>query len=257
MTSGALLTVAGFDPTGGAGVTLDIRVFAQHGFQGLGLCTALTVQNTHTFEKQQCVSSELVMDQFRALEGDIEILGLKVGMLGCREHIATVSAILDSLSGLPVVVDPVIRSSSGAWLLDRAALPDYLSVLAGRITLLTPNLDEASWLTGSDVRTVQEMRAAAAALYRDHRIPALIKGGHLKTSAADVLFDGRGEHVFEKTRIGIRVHGTGCFLSSSILCLLIKRLSLPDACRRAGELAAQAIRDADAVGKGQRLFKTD
>jgi hydroxymethylpyrimidine/phosphomethylpyrimidine kinase len=257
MTSGALLTVAGFDPTGGAGVMLDTRVFARHGFQGLGLCTALTVQNTQTFENQQCLSPELVLAQFKALDSDMDILGLKVGMLGCREHIATVSSILERHSDQPVVVDPVIQSSSGAWLLDTDALPEYLNALAGRITLLTPNLSETAWLTGSDVCTTQEMHDAAHWLYRKYRIPTLIKGGHLNDSASDILFDGRRNYVFEKARIEAQVHGTGCFLSSTILCLLVKGVPLPDACRKAGDLAAQAIRNADPVGKGQRLFKPE
>lgn len=257
MAPGALLTVAGFDPTGGAGVTLDTRVFAQHGYHGLALCTALTVQNTQSFDKQECVSPGLVMDQFLALEKDIDILGLKVGMLGCREHISTLSSILEHFSGLPVVVDPVIRSSSGTWLLATDLLPDYLKALAGRITLITPNLAEASWLIGSDVRTTHEMRVAAAALFRKHRIPALITGGHLAESAADVLFDGRSEYVFEKARIPSRVHGTGCFLSSTILCLVVKGSSLSDACREAGELTAEAIRKAESYGAGQHLFNAD
>lgn len=254
MATGVLISLAGFDPTAGAGVTLDLKVFASHGFQGMGLCTSITVQNTQAVKRLHCLPFELVLEQYRALAEDVPIRGIKVGMLGCREHIRTVTGILERSADIPAVIDPVLRSSSGTWLLGQDAVGDYMAALAGRITLLTPNLAEASWITGSEVSGLEDMHAAARQIYQDHRIPSLIKGGHLAGDAADLLYDGSSFHVFEKEKVPGNVHGTGCFFSSSVLCLLVQGQTLGDACRLAGDQTLEAIRSAVPVGKGQRLI---
>lgn len=257
MPSGVLLSLAGFDPTSGAGVTLDLKVFASHSFQGMGLVTAITVQNTQEVKDLHCLPAELVQRQYQALIEDTEILGIKVGMLGCREHISTIASVLETSASLPAVIDPVLRSSSGTWLLEPDAVNDYMGTLAGRITLLTPNLEEAALITGSDVSGLDDMHAAARQIYQDYRIPSLVKGGHLTGVVVDVLFDGSAYHIFERERAEGNVHGTGCFLSSSILCFLAQGRSLADACRLAGDLTREAIRKAGPVGKGQRLISLD
>jgi hydroxymethylpyrimidine/phosphomethylpyrimidine kinase len=254
MSSGVLLSVAGFDPTSGAGVTLDLKVFASQGFQGMGLATAVTVQNTQEVKGHHCLPSELVQRQYRALKEDADIRGIKVGMLGCREHFSTLEAVLEPGEALPAVVDPVLRSSSGAWLLEPDAVAAYMETLSGRISLLTPNLAEASMISGSDVSSLEDMREAAQQIYQEYRFPTLIKGGHLTGDPVDVLFDGRSHHLFSKERTRGRVHGTGCFLSASILCLLVQGCSLNEACRHAGERTLEAIRGAVPVGKGRRII---
>jgi len=135
MPSGVLLSLAGFDPTSGAGVTLDLKVFTSHNFQGMGLVTAITVQNTQEVKDLHCLPAELVQRQYQALTEDTDILGIKVGMLGCREHISTIASVLETSASLPAVIDPVLRSSSGTWLLEPDAVNDYMGTLAGRITL--------------------------------------------------------------------------------------------------------------------------
>jgi hydroxymethylpyrimidine/phosphomethylpyrimidine kinase len=257
MPSGVLLSLAGFDPTSGAGVTLDLKVFARHNFQGMGLATAITVQNTQEVKDLHCLPAELLKRQYRALTEDTDILGIKVGMLGCREHISTIASVLETRASLPAVIDPVLRSSSGTWLLEPDAVNDYMGTLAGRITLLTPNLEEAASITGSEVSGLDDMHAAARQIYQDYGIPSLVKGGHLTGVIVDVLFDGSAYHVFERERTEGNVHGTGCFLSSSILCFLVQGRSLADACRLAGDLTREAIRKAVPVGKGQRLISLE
>ena len=135
--------------------------------------------------------------------------------------------------------------------------PDYMKTLSGRITLLTPNLDEASLITGSEVSNLEDMRAAARQIYQDYHIPCLIKGGHLTGNAVDILFDGRSYHMFERERADGNVHGTGCFLSSLILCFLVQGRPLIEACRLAGDKTKEAILRAVPVGKGQRLILVD
>jgi hydroxymethylpyrimidine/phosphomethylpyrimidine kinase len=254
MATGVLISLAGFDPTSGAGVTLDLKVFASYGFHGMGLCAAITVQNTQAVRGLQCIPCELVLQQYGALEEDVRIRGIKVGMLGCREHIRSVTGILERSARVPVVIDPVLRSSSGTWLFERDAVDDYMAALAGRITLLTPNLAEASWITGSDLSCLEDMHAAARKIYQDYGIPSLIKGGHLAGDAVDLLFDGSSFQVFEKEKIPGNVHGTGCFFSSSVLCLLVQGHPLGEACRLAGDRTLEAIRGAVPVGKGHRLI---
>lgn len=254
MATGVLISLAGFDPTSGAGVTLDLKVFASYGFHGMGLCAAITVQNTQAVRGLQCIPCELVLQQYGALEEDVRIRGIKVGMLGCREHIRSVTGILERSARVPVVIDPVLRSSSGTWLFERDAVDDYMAALAGRITLLTPNLEEASWITGSDLSCLEDMHAAARKIYQDYGIPSLIKGGHLAGDAVDLLFDGSSIQVFEKEKIPGNVHGTGCFFSSSVLCLLVQGHPLGEACRLAGDRTLEAIRGAVPVGKGHRLI---
>jgi len=257
MSSRTLLTLAGYDPTGGAGITLDLRVFAAHGYWGMGLCTATTVQNTKRVKRLSCLSPDVVWEQYRTLREDTRFLGLKIGVLGSREHISTVARIMEQESDLPIVVDPVLRSTSGAWLLEKEALAEYLAVLAGNIRLLTPNLDEAAWIAGMPVATLPQMRAAAGKIFLDYRIPCCITGGHLPDRAVDLLYDGRDFYAFEKEQLTYRVHGTGCFFSSTVLCLLVDGCSLPEACRQAGEKTLQAIRKSVEVGKGQRLILPD
>ncbi len=254
MPNHVLLALAGFDPTAGAGVTLDLKVFSKHGFYGMGLVTALTVQNTQEARKWRCIPSEIVLEQYRCLTEDTEIQGLKIGMLGCGEHIHTVSTILDSKPDLPVVVDPVFRSSSGLWLMEKTAIGSYLTTLAGRICLITPNLEEASWITGKTVDGLQAMRNAAREIYRDYALPSLITGGHLSGQATDLLYDGQRFHIFNKEKLKAHVHGTGCFFSSTVLCLLVQGKALHEACSLAGEYTKQAIQGALEIGKGQKLI---
>ncbi len=257
MSSGVLLTLAGYDPTAGAGVTMDLKVFAAHGYWGMGLCTAMTVQNTKGVKSLSCLSPDLVRDQYRTLKEDTKFAGIKIGMLGGRAHISTVAHILERESDRPIVVDPVLRSSSGAWLLEKEALPEYMRVLTHKIRLLTPNLDEAAVIAGMTVDSPDRIRAAAVKIARDYGFPCCITGGHLPDRAVDLLFDGRTFHVFEKEKLTERVHGTGCFFSSTALCLLAHGLSLPEACRQAGERTLLAIRKSVAVGEGQRLILPD
>ncbi len=254
MLNQVLLALAGFDPTAGAGVCLDLKVFSKHGFYGMGLCTALTVQNTQEARKWRCIPSEIVLEQYRCLVEDVDIQGLKIGMLGCREHIHTVSTLLDSRPDIPVVVDPVFRSSSGLWLLEKQAVGSYLTALAGRIQLITPNLEEASWITGKTVDGLHAMRNAAREIYREYALPSLITGGHLSGHATDLLYDGQSFHIFKKEKVKENAHGTGCFFSSTVLCLLVQGNALHEACRLAGDHTKQAIQKAAEVGKGQKLI---
>jgi hydroxymethylpyrimidine/phosphomethylpyrimidine kinase len=249
-----LLSIGGYDPTSGAGTGLDVNVFQSLGFHGMGIVTALTAQNTQGVDSLYCPPADWLKTQFRSLSKDVVFAGIKVGMVGQRANIPIIIEILSRHSSLPRVIDPVFQSSSGAWLLEKDAVPDYLSTVSGHMNLLTPNTHEASLITGLPVTTLDDMTLAAKKIFSLFRIPSLIKGGHLEKEAADVLFDGRDFHIFKHERLDIEVHGTGCLLASSLVAFLSQGKELKKACRMAVDYTVQSLRNSIPVGRGQRLF---
>ena len=249
-----LLSIAGYDPSGGAGVLLDIKVFECLGFHGFGVLTAVTAQNPDRVDRVYPLTARAVSSQFGKLAESAVFAGIKVGMIGTADNLAAVARILARSAGISRVIDPVFRSSSGAALLQRRAWPRYLAGLGGKADLITPNLAEAEILTGLRVRSVPEMRRAAALITRTSRIPCLVKGGHLKGNAVDVLFDGREFTIYGHARSVKDVHGTGCFLSSAILGYLAEGHPLEDACRRGIALTGRAIRAAAPAADGRWVF---
>ena len=249
-----LLSIAGYDPSGGAGVILDIGVFEHLGFQGAGILTAVTAQNTRFVSGVYCLPPAFLFKQFQTLAADLEISGIKVGMLGSGKALTALDKILRASAGLPIVVDPVFVSSSGRWLIEKSSIRGYLRAIRSKASLITPNLDEAAQICGFRPENLSGMKEAARRIYVITGIPCLVKGGHLKKSAADLLFDGKGFETFKHRKLSKKVHGTGCFLSSSILAYLAKHLSLGEACFQATELTHQAIRNAIRPGKGRHVI---
>jgi len=249
-----LLSVAGYDPCGGAGVLLDLRVFVHLGFQAMGVLTAATAQNTECVSKVYCLPSKFLQAQYATLCQDVRFSGIKIGMIGCRENIKVVGRFLAKTKDIPRVVDTVFKSSSGAWLLEKKAIPFYLEEIRGKASLLTPNLEEASLLSGRKIENLEDMKEAARKIFLLSGIPCLIKGGHLEKEATDLLYDGHKFHFFENEKIKKNVHGTGCFLSSAILAFLAKGNSLKRACLLANQLTHQAIKSAVQIGRGQQII---
>jgi hydroxymethylpyrimidine/phosphomethylpyrimidine kinase len=249
-----LLSIAGYDPSGGAGILLDIRVFEQLGFRGAGVLTAVTAQNASRVEAVFPLSGRLVRRQFEALAVEARIAGIKVGMTASLENLAAAVRILAAHSVIPRVVDPVFRSSSGAPLLERRGIERFLGLLRGRASLVTPNLEEASVLAAVPVKTAGDMKEAARRIHGASGVPCLVKGGHLADVAVDLLFDGMKFTAFRHARVEKSVHGSGCFLSAAILAYLAAGCSLEEACRRAVALTVRAIRKAVTVHGGRAVF---
>ncbi|MHB8095288.1 MAG: bifunctional hydroxymethylpyrimidine kinase/phosphomethylpyrimidine kinase [Candidatus Aminicenantales bacterium] len=249
-----LLSVAGFDPSGGAGVLMDIRVFESLGFRGMAVLTALTSQNTLEVRRILPLPSAVIRNQYEALASDVRPAGIKSGMLGSKDGITALRRILSSHPGLPRVVDPVLRSSSGALLLESGSRSAFLRAVRGNASLLTPNLDEASWIAGIPVRNPADMREAARAVFGATGVPCLVTGGHLPKKAIDILYDGRAESSFEHEKLRRDVHGTGCCLSSAALGYLARGKSLESACGLASEFVHEAIRKSAKAGRGRRLI---
>ena len=249
-----LLSVTGYDPSGGAGALLDVRVFESLDFQGMAVLTALTVQNTRKVQSVLPFAPRTLMAQYATLSRDVSFAGIKAGMLGSIKNVPLLARILAKHPDLPRVVDPVLTASSGTPLLEEDAIPSLLKAVRSHASLLTPNMKEASLMAGILVASPQDMREAARILFERTKIPCLVKGGHLEKSAVNILYDGRRTVVYGHEKLKKDVHGTGCFLSAAILAYLARGLSLERACGRAADLTHEAIKKAIKPGKGRSLF---
>ena len=249
-----LLTIAGYDPTSGAGAVLDINVFQHLGFTGIGVITSLTAQNTQGVRRVYCPPPNMIMDQYKCLGDDIKLCGIKVGMLGCKKNISPVAKILSENSFVPRVIDPVFLSSSGTWLLEPEAIPNYMKAISGQTTVLTPNAQEAALISGFQVKTLRDMERAAKKIYELYKAPCLITGGHFENETSDLLFDGKSHYVFKFKKTSAAVHGTGCFLSSTLLTYLSRGEPLKKACHLAINKTHEHIEHSVRIGHGQNLF---
>jgi hydroxymethylpyrimidine/phosphomethylpyrimidine kinase len=244
------LTIAGSDPSGGAGLQADLKTFHQFGVYGEAVVTLITVQNTLRVSRVECLPADLVVEQIRAVLEDVPPQAAKTGALGNRaivEAVAEAAAEFD----FPLVVDPVLISKHGAPLLAEDARAALIERLIPRAALLTPNLHEAAALAGFPVRDPDQMRRAAEAIAKLGARAVLVKGGHLETGATDVLLaDGRF-YEFPAPRIATRhTHGTGCTYSAAIAACLARGLGLPDAVRAAKAFITEAIRTNPGLGGG-------
>jgi hydroxymethylpyrimidine/phosphomethylpyrimidine kinase len=251
-----LLSIAGYDPTAGAGILLDIRTFIKLGFHGIGIVTALTAQNTARVTDTFFPPARFIEEQYQELIVDIKISGIKVGMLGSRENIPVITQILSENPEIPLVIDPIIRSSSGYRLLAEEDLSVYTETIGPKASLITPNIYEATLLSGMAIKDIDGMHRAAERIFQTILAPCLLKGGHLEDQPTDVLFDGEKFTLFPNKKIEKTVHGTGCFLSSSLLSYLVLGRSVQDACKLAIQDTADAIKTAVPIGYGQHIIQT-
>lgn len=245
-----LLTVAGSDSSGGAGLQADLKTFAAHGVYGMSVVTAVTAQNTCGVIESADLSPELVRAQLDAVFSDIRVDGVKIGMLSSAAIIRSVAGALREYVPAVVVLDPVMVSKSGYNLLQPEAERALVEELLPLVSLVTPNIPEAERLTGLEVGDRRDMVRAAERLMRLGARNVLLKGGHLTGSADDLLFDG-SEHWFSGERIESRnTHGTGCTLSSALAANLALGLDLCTAVGRSKEYVTLGIRHGLAVGRG-------
>jgi hydroxymethylpyrimidine/phosphomethylpyrimidine kinase len=246
-----VLSIAGFDPSSGAGIAADLKTFAAHGCYGVAALTALTIQNTQDVSALYPTEPAVLKDTIAALLADGCVKAIKVGMLANRANAEVVSEVLESNSELPSVLDPVLRSSSGRDLAD-AACQEYLrEQLIKRASVITPNLFEASAMTGLRVENLEAMKAAARKLAEMGARAVVVTGGHLD-KATDVLVDSSGLEVFIGDRVkSDNTHGTGCTFSSAIAAHLALGRQLRDAVVLAKAYVTEAVRKAYSVGPGR------
>ena len=249
-----VLSIAGFDPSGGAGTLADIKTFAAFGCFGTGAVTSLTFQNTIAVFGVAHQSAQTLRAQIEPVLADFEIAAVKIGMLPTHETIEVTADILEKYSLPNVVVDPVIRSTSGYDLTDAAAMQILIERIFPLARVVTPNMAEAERLTGLEVNDLDSMKRAAEHIYRMCRkLPStvLVKGGHLESEAADVLFDGCDFQILSAPKIPSRnTHGTGCTLSSAIAALLAQGCEVRESIERAKQYIVEALRTAPDIGHG-------
>ncbi|MEV5943732.1 bifunctional hydroxymethylpyrimidine kinase/phosphomethylpyrimidine kinase [Streptomyces sp. NPDC051994] len=245
-----VLTVAGSDSGGGAGIQADLKTMLALGVHGMSVITAVTAQNSLGVQGAWELPVEAVRAQYRAVAEDIGVQAVKTGMLSSA---ALVEAVADLLAATdaPVVVDPVGVSKHGDPLLAAEALDSVRTRLLPTATVATPNLDEVAQLTGVHVEDEDGMRRAAQAILEFGPRWALIKGGHLPGDALDLLTDGAEEHWLRAPRLDNRhTHGTGCTLASAVASYLALGSTVPEAVRAAKEYVTGAIAAGFALGAG-------
>lgn len=255
-----VLSIAGFDPSGGAGVLADIKTFAAFGCFGVAAITALTAQNTSGVYGVYHQAAEVVRAQLAPLVTDFPIAAVKLGMLPTQVIVEVVAEMIERHALPNVVVDPVLRSSSGYDLMDEAALATLRDRLLPHARVITPNLAEAARLAGMEVNDLESMKRAARRIHGLCRARAnnssapcavLVKGGHLPDEATDVLDDGHEVQIFRAPKLVTRnTHGTGCTLSSAITALLARGVGVPEAVARAKAYLNAALRAAPNLGRG-------
>lgn len=247
-----VLTIAGSDSGGGAGVQADLKTFQAFGVFGTSVIVALTAQNTVGVQGVHIIPGDFVRLQFDAVIQDLAPHAFKTGMLGTAALVCTVADCIESAALPNYVLDPVLVATSGDRLLEADAERAVLQRLLPLASLVTPNLDEAEVLLGETVRTVAGMRAAARALVRCGARAALVKGGHLDgPEIVDVLFDGLDIHEWRRPRQRTTsTHGTGCTLSAAITAGLARGAALTHAVADALEYVSNAIAQAPRIGSG-------
>ncbi len=231
-----VLTIAGSDSGGGAGIQADLKTFSALGCFGMSAITALTAQNTQGVRAIHAVPPEMLRQQIDAVVDDMGVHAVKVGMLHSAEVVATVADAIDRHQLPHVVLDPVMVATSGAVLIEQPAVQALIAQLFGRVSLVTPNLDEAALLVGRPLATQEDMERAASDLLAMGAHAVLVKGGHLAGDMVhDLLATRNGlRHWMQAPRIAsANTHGTGCTLSSAIAARLALGAGLLDAAESA------------------------
>lgn len=258
-----VLTIAGFDPSSGAGVTADIKTIAAHGCYGVACITAMTVQSTSGVKRVESADPAMVLDTLQELADDLDIAAVHIGMLGSGKVAKVVADFLAGESGsnrlrkagFPnIVLDPILRSSSGAELLDAAGTRLLIERLIPLSDVVTPNVDEAAVITGIKIKELDEMKAAAARLHEMGASAVVITGGHLEKATDLLSFTtkrGVEQEIFKAERQRSNsTHGTGCAFATAMACHLALERGLAEAALLAKTYVTAAISNGQPLGKG-------
>jgi hydroxymethylpyrimidine/phosphomethylpyrimidine kinase len=246
-----LLTIAGFDPCCGAGTVADLKTFAAHGCYGVAAITSMTVQNTQGVEAVHNTPSAELRGQLEILVQDCEIAAVKIGMLGNRGNAVVIGEFLDAHKFPHVILDPVMKSSSGTELLDAGGVKYVATELMKRSTVFAPNVPEAEILTGLEIKDVLAMEAAARKLVEMGAPAVIVKGGHMER-AVDIVFDGSEMVQLGGDRVKTEnMHGTGCTFASALTAQLAAGRGLIEAATLAKAYVTKAIEKGYPIGKGR------
>lgn len=248
------LTIAGSDSGGGAGIQADLRTFAFHCVHGTSAITCITAQNTLGVARVDALPAAAVVAQIQAVVQDIGVQAAKTGMLLNQEIIAAVAEQVEALAIEPLVVDPVMVSRTGAQLIDAAAVATLRDILIPKAAIVTPNRYEAQLLSGLEIHTLDDMRAAAIRIHQLGAKAVLVKGGGMEGGArgVDIWFDGQKLQTLTTEVVNTKnTHGTGCTLAASITANLALQQDQLTAVRRAKDYVTNALNHSLDIGKGQ------
>jgi hydroxymethylpyrimidine/phosphomethylpyrimidine kinase len=249
-----VLSIAGSDPSSGAGIQVDLKTFHTLGIFGMAIPTALTIQNSKGVSGTHAIKPDILSQQIDSLLSDIRPDAVKTGMVLTRQNVEAVAAVLGKHSIKNLVIDPVVRSSSGKSLLQPAALASFKKFLLPRALIVTPNIPEAEVLAKMLIRNDADMDFAAGRILDMGPAYVLIKGGHGNGPAIDTLYGGKTVLSFSTLRRKGEFHGTGCVLSAAITVFIARGMSVEKAVEKAKQFVDKMLRSARPVGKGKTKY---
>lgn len=246
-----VLTIAGSDCSGGAGIQADLKTFAAHGVFGMSVIVSVVAENTSRVLAIQDVTPEMIQQQIDAIFEDIGTDAVKIGMLSSPGSMEAVAAKLREYQPANIIIDPVMVAKNGCPLMNPEAIDTLIRVMIPLADVLTPNLPEAEKITGMPITSPGDMEKAAVLIYQMGCKNVLVKGGHATGDALDVLYDGEHFYQYNAKRIPTKnTHGTGCTYSSAIAANLALGMDLPKAVERAKQYVTTAIEHSLSIGKG-------
>lgn len=250
-----VLSIAGFDPTSGAGITADIKTAEAFRCYGLSAISAIVVQDSREVKETSAVRADVLKRQIELLLHDMEIQSAKIGVLPSAENVKTVAKSLSSHKVKHVVVDPIIASSSGYHFLDEEAIHALKKELLPVAEIVTPNIIEASILSGVKVVDLESMKRAAKEIFAFGVKHVVLKGGHLDERAMDLLYDGKRFHLFDSIKIkGDDFHGLGCAFSMAIACSLARGEEIHASVETAKKFISRLLSRPLRIGQGKSVL---
>ena len=246
-----VLSIAGSDCSGGAGIQADLKTFSAHGVFGMSVIVSVVAENTSRVIDIQDVTPDMIKKQIDAVFEDIEVDAVKIGMLSTPDCMKAVAEKIRQYNPANVIIDPVMYAKNGCPLMAETALDSLIKLIIPLADVLTPNIPEAEKISGISISSLADMETSARKIHAMGCKAVVIKGGHFDGNPCDVLFDGNQFTHFETTRINTKnTHGTGCTFSSAIAAQLAKGDSVKDAVSSAKAYVTTAIEHSLAIGKG-------
>lgn len=246
-----VLSIAGSDCSGGAGIQADLKTFSAHGVFGMSVIVSVVAENTSRVIDIQDITPDMIERQIDAVFEDIEVDAVKIGMLSTEPCMEAVARKLEQYKPNNVVIDPVMYAKNGCPLMDPNSIETLIKVIIPRADLLTPNIPEAEKISNAKISSTEDMKIVAKRIYDMGCKNVLVKGGHAIGNALDVLYDGKDFYYFEVKRINTKnTHGTGCTFSSAIASNLALGMTMPAAVDKAKKYITTAIEHSLNIGKG-------
>ncbi|WEG72535.1 bifunctional hydroxymethylpyrimidine kinase/phosphomethylpyrimidine kinase [Vagococcus intermedius] len=246
-----VLSIAGSDCSGGAGIQADLKTFSAHGVYGMSVITSVVAENTVRVISYQDMTPAIITEQINAIFEDITPNAIKIGMLSCVPTMIAVTKSLQKWQPKNVVLDPVMFAKNGMALMEPSAIDTLIQQVLPLATLVTPNIPEAEKISGKTIRSTSDMEEACRLIYHTCACAVLLKGGHKDGDATDILFDGKQFYYYTSKRIETKnTHGTGCTFSAAIASQLALGLPLNLAVAEAKNYITLAIQHSLAIGSG-------